>query len=67
MNTITMFSGFVGPYWMGVMKDATGSYQAGLRGLALPAIGAAAVMFVLTQNLKKRVSIPLMKANEIAT
>jgi len=35
--------------------------------LALPAIGAAAVMFVLTQNLKKRVSIPLMKANEIAT
>jgi ACS family tartrate transporter-like MFS transporter len=34
MNTITMFSGFVGPYWMGVMKDATGSYQAGLRGLA---------------------------------
>ena len=28
MNTITMFSGFVGPYWMGVMKDPTGSYLA---------------------------------------
>jgi MFS transporter, ACS family, tartrate transporter len=36
MNTITMFSGFIGPYWMGVMKDYTGSYSAGLRGLALP-------------------------------
>ena len=66
MNTITMFSGFVGPYWMGLMKDATGSYQAGLRGLALPALGAAAVMFALTQNLKRRISIPLIKASELA-
>jgi MFS transporter, ACS family, tartrate transporter len=54
MNTITMFSGFVGPYWMGRMKDATGSYQAGLRGLALPSLGAAAVMFALTRSLKRR-------------
>jgi ACS family tartrate transporter-like MFS transporter len=66
MNTITMFSGFVGPYWMGLMKDATGSYQAGLRGLALPAIGAAAVMFTLTRSLSKRVSIPLVKVSELA-
>jgi ACS family tartrate transporter-like MFS transporter len=66
MNTITMFSGFVGPYWMGLMKDATGSYQAGLRGLALPALGAAAVMFALTRSLKKRVSLPLIKVGELA-
>jgi len=66
MNTITMFSGFVGPYWMGLMKDATGSYQAGLRGLALPALGAAAVMFALTQSLKRRVRLPLAKASELA-
>jgi ACS family tartrate transporter-like MFS transporter len=66
MNTITMFSGFVGPYWMGLMKDTTGSYQAGLRGLALPALGAAAMMFALTQSLKRRVSIPLIKASELA-
>jgi MFS transporter, ACS family, tartrate transporter len=65
MNTITMFSGFVGPYWMGVMKDATGSYQAGLRGLALPALGAAAVMFALTRSLKKRVRVPLVEASEM--
>jgi ACS family tartrate transporter-like MFS transporter len=66
MNTITMFSGFVGPYWMGVMKDATGSYQAGLRGLALPALGAAAAMFVLTRSLKKRVRLPLKEVGEFA-
>lgn len=66
MNTITMFSGFVGPYWMGLMKDATGSYQAGLRDLALPALGAAAVMFALTRSLNRRVSIPLVKAAEFA-
>jgi len=66
MNTITMFSGFVGPYWMGVMKDATGSYQAGLRGLALPALGAAAVMFALTRSLKRRVILPLAAVSEIS-
>jgi MFS transporter, ACS family, tartrate transporter len=59
MNTITMFSGFVGPYWMGLMKDATGSYQAGLRGLALPALAAAAVMFALTRSLRKPINAPL--------
>jgi ACS family tartrate transporter-like MFS transporter len=53
MNTITMFSGFVGPYWMGLMKDATGSDQAGLRGLLLPSLGAAAVMLALARNLAR--------------
>ncbi len=67
MNTITMFSGFVGPYWMGVMKDATGSYQAGLRGLALPALGAAAVMFALTRSLKRPAPVvPLAGVEELA-
>ncbi|MGA2848966.1 MAG: MFS transporter [Terracidiphilus sp.] len=54
MNTITMFSGFVGPYWMGLMKDATGSDQAGLRGLVLPCLGATCAMYGLTQSLKRR-------------
>jgi ACS family tartrate transporter-like MFS transporter len=53
MNTITMFSGFLGPYWMGVMKDHTGNYDAGLRGLALPALLAAAAMYVLTRSLTR--------------
>ncbi|HEY1806362.1 MAG TPA: MFS transporter [Terracidiphilus sp.] len=54
MNTITMFSGFIGPYWMGVMKDRTGSYDVGLRGLVLPALLAAATMVALTRNLARR-------------
>ena len=66
MNTITMFSGFVGPYWMGVMKDATGSYQAGLRGLALPALLSAGLMFTLIQVLKRRRVAPMKLATEVA-
>jgi MFS transporter, ACS family, tartrate transporter len=53
MNTITMFSGFVGPYWMGRMKDATGSDMAGLRGLLVPALSAAVIMMLLTRSLKR--------------
>jgi ACS family tartrate transporter-like MFS transporter len=54
MNTITMFSGFIGPYWMGVMKDYTGNYDVGLRGLALPALLAAGTMYALTRSLARR-------------
>ncbi len=53
MNTITMFSGFVGPYWMGVMKDRTGAYWLGLRGLMIPSLLAATAMFVLTRSLAR--------------
>ncbi len=53
MNTITMFSGFIGPYWMGVMKDATGSYWMGLRWLIVPSLMAAALMFGLTRSLAR--------------
>jgi len=58
MNTITMFAGFVGPYWMGVMKDYTGSYQVGLRGLVLPCLLAAGTMFALTRSLARRPAAP---------
>jgi cyanate permease len=58
MNTITMFSGFIGPYWMGVMKDYTGSYQAGLRGLVLPCLLAAGTMYMLTRSLARRPVVP---------
>lgn len=53
MNMITMFSGFVGPYWMGRMKDLTGSYWLGLDGLAVPALGAAGFMYMLTRSLAR--------------
>jgi MFS transporter, ACS family, tartrate transporter len=54
MNTITMFSGFVGPFWMGRMKDATGNYNLGLRGLIVPSLTAGLVMFLLTRSLAQR-------------
>jgi len=53
MNTITMFSGFVGPNWMSLMKQHTGSYQAGIRGLAIPSLAAALIMLALTRNLRR--------------
>ena len=53
MNTITMFSGFIGPAWMGVMKDKTGSYWLGLRWLILPSLLAAALMFGLMRSLAR--------------
>ncbi|HTW46831.1 MAG TPA: MFS transporter [Acidobacteriaceae bacterium] len=60
MNTITMFSGFVGPFWMGRMKDITGGYWLGLRGLIVPSLLAAALMAVLMRSLarQQRPAIP---------
>jgi MFS transporter, ACS family, tartrate transporter len=63
MNTITMFSGFIGPYWMGRMKDLTGSYALGLRGLLIPSLAAAAFMFVLTRSLARTAPV-LQKLGE---
>jgi ACS family tartrate transporter-like MFS transporter len=54
MNTITMFSGFIGPYWMGRMKDATGGYEMGLRGLVVPSLLAGTLMFLLTRSLARK-------------
>ena len=67
MNTITMFSGFIGPYWMGRMKDATGGYELGLRGLVVPSLFAAVVMSVLTRSLARSGRIaPVALADEPA-
>lgn len=68
MNTITMFSGFVGPYWMGRARDLTGGYELGLRGLVIPSLSAALVMFLLTRNLARsqRAAAGAFLASEIA-
>jgi ACS family tartrate transporter-like MFS transporter len=62
MNTITMFAGFLGPYWMGVMKDYTGNYEAGLRGLVLPCLLAAGTMYALTRSLARGKMTPRVAA-----
>jgi ACS family tartrate transporter-like MFS transporter len=53
-NTIAMLSGFAAPYYMGIRRDATGSYQAGLRELVVPCLCGVVLMMVLTRSLKKR-------------
>ncbi len=35
INSIGNLGGFFGPWWIGVMKDATGSFSGGLYGLAI--------------------------------
>jgi ACS family tartrate transporter-like MFS transporter len=43
INSIGNLGGFFGPWYVGFMKDATGSYAGGLYGLALFGFIAAAV------------------------
>ena len=45
INSVGNLSGFVGPYLMGYIKDATGSFNGGL--LCLAALGAVAMVIVL--------------------
>jgi len=53
MNSIALFSGFVGPYWMGRVKDATGSYGPGLIGLVVPSLTAAGVMLAVARGMPR--------------
>jgi MFS transporter, ACS family, tartrate transporter len=43
INSIGNLGGFFGPWYVGVMKDLTGSYAGGLYGLGLLCLGSAIV------------------------
>jgi ACS family tartrate transporter-like MFS transporter len=43
INSIGNLGGFFGPWWIGVMKDLTGSFAGGLYGLALLSLVSAVV------------------------
>ena len=45
MNSIGNLGGFVGPYVVGWIKDATGSFEAGLYFLAACALASAIIAF----------------------
>jgi MFS family permease len=45
INAIANIAGFVGPYLMGYLRDATGSFEAGLQTLAV--VGALFVLWLL--------------------
>lgn len=51
MNMIGILGGFVGPYWMGIAKDLTGSNRRGLLTMAVPMlIGAAIILYLRRQS-----------------
>jgi ACS family tartrate transporter-like MFS transporter len=59
INSIGNLGGFFGPWYVGFMKDATGSYSGGLYGLAL--FGAvAALICVVSLNIRN----PLLRTRE---
>jgi ACS family tartrate transporter-like MFS transporter len=47
ISAVATLGGFIGPYWMGLAKDLTGSYQRGLLTLTVPALVAAFMLFVM--------------------
>ena len=51
IGAIGVIGGFIGPYWMGFMRDLTGSYQRGLMTMALPMLFGAAIMLYLRRLL----------------
>ena len=53
INSVGAFGGFVGPYLVGLLKDATGSFNAGMLGMAailLVATGLAASLKLMIKN-----------------
>jgi len=59
INTCAIVGGFVGPNWMGWMREATGSYAVGVGGLSVPCLLAASSMIWLvkkeTAGTRKRI------------
>jgi ACS family tartrate transporter-like MFS transporter len=53
MNTIGILGGFLGPYWMGLAKDFTGTYQPGLLTLILPSLLGVATVFMMRRKNNK--------------
>jgi MFS transporter, ACS family, tartrate transporter len=54
INTIGIFGGFLGPYWIGFAKDLTGDYQSGLRFMCLPMLLGAGIMLYLHRDASRR-------------
>src|ERR1017187_2832948 len=48
INTLSILGGFVGPYFMGFLKDVTGNYHRGLVIRAIPMLLCAAIMLSLS-------------------
>ena len=50
VNTVAILGGFVGPYWMGLMKDLTGTYHRGLLSLAIPSLICTVMILIMRRS-----------------
>jgi MFS transporter, ACS family, tartrate transporter len=62
VNTLCILGGFVGPYFMGLLKDLTGNYQRGLAILSIPMLIDAAIMLHLGRQALRPVPPVVQKA-----
>ena len=68
VNTLCILGGFVGPYFMGWLKDLTGNYQRGLTFLSIPMLIDAGIMVYLGRkalNASKLTAIPVSIADAL--
>ncbi len=52
INCVGAFGGFVGPYMVGLLKNQTGSFQAGILGMAVVLVIAALLPLTLKLSMK---------------
>jgi ACS family tartrate transporter-like MFS transporter len=50
LNTVGILGGFIGPYWMGIARDLTGSYRHGLATMTIPAFIAVVAAMALRRE-----------------
>jgi MFS family permease len=63
INTIGTIGGFVGPYMVGFLKDATGSFTAGLRGMA----GLLVLTAIMAGTLKLLMRVNTVESGHLAS
>jgi ACS family tartrate transporter-like MFS transporter len=51
--SVGIFGAFLGPVWMGRMRDLSGSYQLGIVALAGPSIFASGIIFYVRRQSRK--------------
>ena len=58
INSIGNLGGFVGPFAMGWLKDATGSFSAGLTFLSATLVCAAVTAWIIISRIQRRAGAP---------
>lgn len=70
VNTLGIIGAFFGPYYMGLAKDFTGSYQLGFLGLAVPCSFSLFLLTRLARRVKRtpsRLALPNTDYEEATT